>query len=145
VCIRGSYIFEESLTKYSHDVAPKPAFEKTFDRIFKRAESGATSPHINAQEIALVFIIMAQGTMFNIEMPNCDSSAEEWLRLSERALVKGEFLSNNTLAGLQTLVSYTGPTISSIQWLISQHLMAHLQLCVTNSTHRCIANSLAGN
>ncbi|KAJ4263378.1 hypothetical protein NW762_006197 [Fusarium torreyae] len=54
---------------------------------------------------------MAQGTMFNIEMPNCDSSAEEWLRLSERALVKGEFLSNNTLAGLQTL-----------------HLMAHLQL-----------------
>jgi len=95
------------LTKSSHDVAPKPAFEKTFGRVFKRAESGSTSPHINAQEIALVFIIMAQGTMFNIEMPNCDSSAKEWLRLSERALVKGEFLSNNTLAGLQTLVSST--------------------------------------
>ncbi|CVL07393.1 uncharacterized protein FMAN_14333 [Fusarium mangiferae] len=96
---------------WHHDVAPKPAFEKTFNRVFKRTESDSTSPHVNAQEIALVFIIMAQGTMFNIEMPNCDSSAEEWLRLSERALVKGEFLSNNTLAGLQTL-----------------HLMAHLQL-----------------
>ncbi|KIL92314.1 hypothetical protein FAVG1_04723 [Fusarium avenaceum] len=96
---------------WHHDVAPKPTFEKTFDRVFKRAENGSTSPHINAQEIALVFIIMAQGTMFNIEMPNCDSSAEEWLRISERALVKGEFLSNNTVAGLQTL-----------------HLMAHLQL-----------------
>lgn len=52
-----------------------------------------------------MFIIMAQGTMFNIEMPDCDSSAEDWLHLSERALVKGHFLSNNTVAGLQTLVS----------------------------------------
>lgn len=43
--------------------------------------------------------------MFNIEMPDCDSSAEDWLHLSERALVKGHFLSNNTVAGLQTLVS----------------------------------------
>ncbi|KAI8667623.1 Fungal-trans domain-containing protein [Fusarium sp. Ph1] len=96
---------------WHHNVAPKPSFEKTFDRVFRRAESGSSSPPINAQEIALVFIIMAQGTMFNIEMPNCDSSAEEWLHLSERALVKGEFLSNNTVAGLQTL-----------------HLMAHLRL-----------------
>lgn len=43
--------------------------------------------------------------MFNIEMPDCDSSAEDWLHLSERALVKGHFLSNNMVAGLQTLVS----------------------------------------
>lgn len=58
---------------------------------------------------------MAQGTMFNIEMPNYDSSAEDWLYLSERALVKGDFLSNNMVAGLQTLVSSDitapGPTL----------------------------------
>lgn len=96
---------EKELTRYSHDVAPKGPFEKTFDRVYKRAESGSSSPPINPQEIALVFIIMAQGTMFNIEMPDCDSSAEDWLHLSERALVKGQFLSNNTVAGLQTLVS----------------------------------------
>lgn len=51
-----------------------------------------------------MFIILAQGTMFNIEMPDCDSSAEDFLHLAERALVKGEFLSNNMVAGLQTLV-----------------------------------------
>lgn len=96
---------EKKLTSPSHDVAPKGPFEKTFDRVYKRAESGSSSPPINPQEIALVFIIMAQGTMFNIEMPDCDSSAEDWLHLSERALVKGHFLSNNTVAGLQTLVS----------------------------------------
>ncbi|KAJ9144638.1 Transcription factor [Pleurostoma richardsiae] len=96
---------------WHHDVAPKTSFERTFDRVYTRAESGSSSSPLNPQEIALVFIIMAQGTMFNIEMPDSDSSAEDWLRLSERALVKGDFLSNNTVAGLQTL-----------------HLMAHLHL-----------------
>lgn len=48
---------------------------------------------------------MAQGTVYNIEMPNDDPSAEEWLHLSERALVKGDFLSKHTIAGVQTLVS----------------------------------------
>lgn len=52
---------------------------------------------------------MAQGTLYNIEMPPYDPSVEEWLHLSEKALVKGEFLSNNMIPGLQTL-----------------HLMSHL-------------------
>ncbi|KAJ0104372.1 hypothetical protein J7T55_011156 [Diaporthe amygdali] len=102
--------FDRLTSSHNHDVAPKGPFERTFDRVYKRAEGSSSTP-INPQEIALVFIIMAQGTMFNIEMPDCDSSAEDWLHLSERALVKGNFLSNNMVAGLQTL-----------------HLMAHLQL-----------------
>lgn len=52
---------------------------------------------------------MAQGTMYNIEMPHYDASVEDWLNLSEKALVKGEFLSNNMIPGVQTL-----------------HLMCHL-------------------
>lgn len=79
-------------------------FRKTFDRVYKLSEGGSLSPRINPQEIALVFIIMAQGTLYNIEMPSYDPSAEDWLHLSERALVEGNFLSNNMVAGLQTLV-----------------------------------------
>ncbi|RAK77690.1 uncharacterized protein BO72DRAFT_477267 [Aspergillus fijiensis CBS 313.89] len=96
---------------WHHDVAPKASFQKTFDRIYKFAEGVSVSPRVNPQEIALVFIVLAQGTLFNIEMPNYDPSAEDWLHLSELALVKGRFLSNNMVAGLQTL-----------------HLMAHLHL-----------------
>lgn len=81
-------------------------FEKTFNRVYKLSEGGTLSPRVNPQEIALVFIIMAQGTLYNIEMPNYDPSAEDWLHLSERALVEGNFLSNNMVAGLQTLVSF---------------------------------------
>ncbi|KAI9877347.1 MAG: hypothetical protein M1823_007117, partial [Watsoniomyces obsoletus] len=96
---------------WHHDVAPKPNFEKTFDRVYTLSNGTSSSPAVNAQEIALVFIIMAQGTLYNIEMPAFDSSADHWLHLSELALVKGDFLSNNTLHGLQTL-----------------HLMAHMRL-----------------
>jgi hypothetical protein len=93
------------LTSSSHDVAPKPSFEKTFDRVYTLANRRSLSAPVSAQEIALVFIIMAQGTMYNIEMPSHDPSANDWLHLSERALIKGNFLSNNMVAGLQTLVS----------------------------------------
>lgn len=103
---------KQRLTPISHDVAPRSQFERTFDRVYKISGSGTSSP-ISPQEIALVFIVMAQGTMFNIEMPNFDSSAEDWLHLAERALVKGDFLSNNTLAGVQTLVR---PYLHLLPW-----------------------------
>ncbi|KAI7465247.1 hypothetical protein KC357_g7687 [Hortaea werneckii] len=96
---------------WHHDVAPREMFEPSFDRVYSQASGKPNSPQTNAQEIALVFIILAQGTIFNIELPSFDPSVEEWLRLSELALVKGHFLSNNTIPGLQTL-----------------HLMAHLHL-----------------
>jgi hypothetical protein len=103
-------------------------FQGTFDRVYKLSEGVSLSPSVNPQEIALVFIIMAQGTMYNIEMPNYDSSAEEWLYLSERALVKGKFLSKNTVAGLQTLVSLVATMIDLSVANLCQHLMAHLHL-----------------
>ncbi|GLA08362.1 hypothetical protein AnigIFM60653_009893 [Aspergillus niger] len=90
---------------WHHDVAPRATFDKTFDRVYASSSGTSLSPNVNPQEIALVFIILAQGTMFNIEMPNYDPSTEDWLHLSELALVKGRFLSNNMVAGLQTLVS----------------------------------------
>ncbi|KAI2919210.1 hypothetical protein CBS147320_8664 [Aspergillus niger] len=90
---------------WHHDVAPRATFDKTFDRVYASSSGTSLSPNVNPQEIALVFIILAQGTMFNIEMPNYDPSTEDWLHLSELALVKGRFLSNNMVAGLQTLAA----------------------------------------
>lgn len=49
---------------------------------------------------------MAHGTLFNLEMPNVDPSAEDHVKIAERALVKGRFMANNTIAGVQTLVSW---------------------------------------
>ncbi|KAF2014262.1 hypothetical protein BU24DRAFT_423267 [Aaosphaeria arxii CBS 175.79] len=112
---------------WHHDVAPKDRFEKTFERVYSLASGSAVIPPVDPQEIALVFIIMAQGTRFNIEMPINDPSADEWLHLSEQALVKGNFLSNNTVAGLQTL-----------------HLMAHWHLQLDKGRRGDIAWPLWG-
>ena len=90
----------------SHDVVPRAGFQKMFDRIFAAAAGAGldSSSPVNPQELALVFIVLAQGTLFNIEMPNIDPSAEDWLHLWERALVKGNFFANNTIPAVQTLV-----------------------------------------
>ncbi|KAF2829606.1 hypothetical protein CC86DRAFT_285630 [Ophiobolus disseminans] len=94
---------------WHHDVAPRDRFEKLFDRVYALADE--VPCRVNPQELALVFIILAQGNVFNIEIASDPTVSEELLRLSELALVKGDFLSNNTVAGVQTL-----------------HLMAHLHL-----------------
>lgn len=88
--------------KPSHDVAPQDRFEKTFDQVYNLADE--IPCRVNPQELALVFIILAQGNVFNIEIASDPTVPEKLLRLSELALVKGDFLSNNTVAGVQTLV-----------------------------------------
>ncbi|EPE06816.1 hypothetical protein F503_03243 [Ophiostoma piceae UAMH 11346] len=89
---------------WHHDVAPKARMEETFARVYSFVNGGVSSSQpVNFQEVALVFMIMSKGTAYNIELPNDDPSAEEWQHLSEMALVKGDFLSNNTIAGVQTL------------------------------------------
>nr|XP_018263450.1 uncharacterized protein I303_03319 [Kwoniella dejecticola CBS 10117]OBR85608.1 hypothetical protein I303_03319 [Kwoniella dejecticola CBS 10117] len=95
---------------WHHDVVPRSDFQKIFDRVYgMSARVGSVTP----QELALIFILLAQGTLFNLEMPNYDPSSEEWLNLSERALVKGNFFADNTIPAVQTL-----------------HLMAHYHLQV---------------
>lgn len=91
----------------SHNVAPRASFEETFQRVYKAAEIGHSATHsaVHPQEIALIFIVLAQGTVFNIELPSYDESVEEWLYLSQQSLVKGNFMSDNMVVGLQTLVS----------------------------------------
>lgn len=103
-------------------------FEPSFDRVYSQASGKPNTQKTTAQEIALVFIILAQGTIFNIELPSFDPSVEEWLRLSELALVKGHFLSNNTIPGLQTLVRLPVKYFVEANADLQQHLMAHLHL-----------------
>lgn len=104
----------------SHDVAPKAGFAKTFDRVYAASRRESLSPKINAQEVALVFVILAQGTRYNLEMPTQDPSVLEWLRLAEIALVKGQFLSNNMISGVQTLVCHE-----------VSHQSTHTDICST--------------
>lgn len=45
------------------------------------------------------------GALHNLELPPDDISAEEYLLSSEDCLARGQFMNNNTVPGVQTLVS----------------------------------------
>jgi hypothetical protein len=46
------------------------------------------------------------GSYYNLELSPDDSTVEAYIRVSQACLAKGDFLANNTTAGIQTLVSH---------------------------------------
>jgi hypothetical protein len=60
---------------------------------------------VRAEQLALVYIILAMGSYYSLEVTPDDSSVEEYLTLSRACLSKADFMANNTIAGIQTLVS----------------------------------------
>ena len=50
-------------------------------------------------------MILAIGSLYNLELPQHDPQAEDFLLLSKVCLTKGDFLNHNTMPGVQTLVS----------------------------------------
>ncbi|WVW79040.1 hypothetical protein I302_101003 [Kwoniella bestiolae CBS 10118] len=56
------------------------------------------------QELGLLFIVLAMGALHNLELRPDDTSAEEYMLCSEDCLTKGNFMTNNTVAGVQTVI-----------------------------------------
>ncbi|OCF32109.1 hypothetical protein I316_06265 [Kwoniella heveanensis BCC8398] len=86
-------------------------FEKAYSLRPPPNQTSVSGQQIAAQDLALLFIIFAMGAYYNLELPPDDSLVDDYLLVAQNCLSKGDFLSNNTLAGVQTL-----------------HIMAHLLL-----------------
>jgi hypothetical protein len=84
----------------------EPLFDKLYTGL--RAGGSATEPPVSHQQMALLLVIFAMGTLYNLELAPNDSSAEEYFALAKTCLAKGNFMVHNTLAGVQTLVSQSG-------------------------------------
>lgn len=88
---------------------PRPRPRRTFQPIFDRVYASLLEPRpensVHLQQLALVYMLLAMGTVHNIELPPHDESAEEYLALAQAAMTKGNFMNHATIAGLQTLVS----------------------------------------
>ncbi|KAK8846529.1 hypothetical protein IAR55_005615 [Kwoniella newhampshirensis] len=89
---------------WNHDVAPRPSFQRVFDQVFKAAETDRPETRVHPQQIALVYTILALGTVHNLELPPHDESAEEYIALGKACLSKGDFLNHGTIAGVQALM-----------------------------------------
>ncbi|WOO86263.1 putative transcriptional regulatory protein [Vanrija pseudolonga] len=58
---------------------------------------------VPADQLALLYIVFAMGTYFNLELPPDDPGVEDYLNLSQCCLAKADFITKHTLAGVQTL------------------------------------------
>lgn len=84
----------------SHDVAPRRFVQPIFDRAYALDSEKRVHP----QQLGLLFIILAMGALFNPALPPHDPSAEHHLAAARWCLVRGDFIGNNTIAGLQCVV-----------------------------------------
>ena len=58
---------------------------------------------VGYQRLALLYIVFALGTVHSLEVSPNDPSSEVYLGLAKRCLAKGDFMRNNTIAGVQAL------------------------------------------
>lgn len=101
---------------WNHDVAPRSCLQPIFDRAYGLGDEEVTERRrerrgereivhrVHPQQLALLFIILAMGALHNPDLPPHDPSAEHHLAAARWCLVKGDFIGNNTIAGLQALV-----------------------------------------
>jgi hypothetical protein len=95
----------DHVTDTSFDIAPKSTIERLVTEIY--VVKNAVNPKYRAvdpQSLALIFIVLAVGSLHNLELAPNDPSAEEYLSLSKRCLAKSDFLTRSNIAGIQALV-----------------------------------------
>lgn len=88
---------------HSYNVVPWQTFQPIFDRAYRKEMP--INRKVGAQELALLYIILAMGALHNLELPPNDPIAEEYSTLSKICLAKGEFMIHCTTVGIMALVS----------------------------------------
>ncbi|GFZ52287.1 hypothetical protein JCM24511_10060 [Saitozyma sp. JCM 24511] len=91
------------------DVAPREGFLPLFEKAYSSKQ--IIGARIDPQQLGLVFIILAMGSLHCLELPPNDPQADEYLAAAKACLAKGDFMIHNTISGLQAL-----------------HIMAHFHL-----------------
>lgn len=90
----------------SFDVAPRQRFQPIFESIYEVVKGPQdTRRSVDPQQLALLYAILAMGTLHHLELPPDDPSAEEYLELVKKCLSKGDFLQYTKIESIQTLVS----------------------------------------
>jgi hypothetical protein len=84
-----------------------------------------TYSRIDVQQLATLFAVLALGASHNLELSPDDQIAEDYCESARNCLVRGNFMTHSTLAGVQTLVGHFN---KQAHQLTSQSLMAHYQL-----------------
>jgi hypothetical protein len=72
--------------------------------MYSAKESVFPDVQVNLQELALLFMALANGALHNLELPPDDPIGLEYVLRAQQCLSLGSFLTKNTIAGIQTVV-----------------------------------------
>ena len=79
--------------------------DEFFNKVYAISERHEmTSTNVPPHDLALLFVVFAMGSYYNLELPPDDSSIEDCLKISKCCLAKGDFMANSTISAVQTLV-----------------------------------------
>jgi hypothetical protein len=80
--------------------------ERFFNEIFRSDFRKPTNLDIAFQDLALVYAVLALGTLANMELAPNDPQAQQLYLLGQQCLFEGRFLVVNTLTAVQALVYF---------------------------------------
>nr|XP_018266025.1 uncharacterized protein I303_02403 [Kwoniella dejecticola CBS 10117]OBR88183.1 hypothetical protein I303_02403 [Kwoniella dejecticola CBS 10117] len=92
---------------WSYEIVSRSSVRKIIQDVFSYLEASGEEhrrSRIHVQQLGLLFIVLAMGALHNLELRPDDTSAEEYMLCAEDCLTKGHFMTNNTVAGVQTLI-----------------------------------------
>ncbi|ODN81761.1 hypothetical protein L202_02144 [Cryptococcus amylolentus CBS 6039] len=94
---------------WHYDICPRPEFKPLYQTAYRLQDMSKSSPQnlrherMNYQDLGLVFMILAYGTLQCLELPPDDPTAYELAAAAQIALTKGNLLSKPSLSGLEAL------------------------------------------
>ncbi|EAL20713.1 hypothetical protein CNBE0780 [Cryptococcus deneoformans B-3501A] len=98
---------------WHYDICPRSEFQPVYEEMYLFRITSITSPpeplqrlgrgRMNYQDLGLVFMVLAFGTLHCLELAPNDPTAYELASVAQVALSKGDLLSRPSISGLQAL------------------------------------------
>ena len=94
------------------DIVSRAKIHQTLDWALSSPDESTVSK-LQLQELGLLFMVLAMGSLYSLELPPDDPIAEEYHWIAQQCLANGEFMTHNSITGIQAL-----------------HVMAHFRVYV---------------
>ncbi|KAK8870138.1 hypothetical protein IAR55_000708 [Kwoniella newhampshirensis] len=98
----------ESFHRYlgwSYSLVSRQTLQRIMAEIYatRKAWTAYSETHVNLQELALLFMALANGALHNLELSPDDQLSDEYVCRARQCLVQDSFMSKNTIAGVQSI------------------------------------------
>lgn len=114
VSSRKKEVWRNATDEASYNIIPRAEFDQLLSSFYPNkpipTESDTRSDENHPHKLGLLFMVLAMGSLFNLEMEPEMESGKRFYVCCAQCLAVGDLMRQNTMASLQTLVSGSGCT-----------------------------------